>query len=156
MIAPVRYGILSPDGTPLTDVKVPWSAGIYCRVFQDDRGMNYLLGSDGVIFGGGKDSVSFQNKTKLKLGWNQVEDASFGISAPRTGTSPSNVIDAVYSSGGGTKWNYARDLLHGTEPSRYGANLASSGWVTCTSRQSRGFQPSLRQVNTNGSRRLLM
>lgn len=111
----VRYGVLSPDGTPQLDVKVPWSTGMYCRVFQDDRGRYYLLGSDGVIFTGGKDAVTFQKRTKLKLGWNQVEDAGFGISVPRAGTAPSNLIDVVYPSGGGKKWIYARILLHGTE-----------------------------------------
>jgi hypothetical protein len=109
----VRYAVVSPAGAALADVKVPWSAGIYCRVFQDERGRFYLLGSDGVIFSGGTEAVSFKTKTKLKLRWHQVEDAGFGISAPRTGTPRANVIDVVYPSGGGTKWIYARILLHG-------------------------------------------
>ena len=116
----MRYAEFSPAGKLMTDVEVPFFAGIYCRVFQDDRGQFYLLGSDGVIYGGGIGGVSFKKKTKLKLGRNLVEAAGFGISAPRTGTAPANVIDVVFPSDGGTKWIYARILLHGAgEPGKH-------------------------------------
>jgi hypothetical protein len=108
----VRYGVMAPDGTPLADVKVPWATGVYCRVFQDERGQFYLLGSDGVIFSGGTEAVSFKKKSRLRLGRHPVEDAGFGISAPRTGTPPAQVMDFVYPAGGGTKWIYGRIVLH--------------------------------------------
>lgn len=108
----MRYAEFSPDGKLISDVEIPFLAGAYCRVFQDDRGQFYLLGSDGVIYGGGVGGVSFKRKTKLKLRWHLVEAAGFAISAPRTGTTPANVIDVVFPSGGGTKWIYARILLH--------------------------------------------
>jgi hypothetical protein len=111
----LRYAIFQPDGNRLRDEKVPWSAGPFCRVFQDERAQFYLLGSDGVIYGGGSDGISFSSKTKLKLGRNQVEYSGFGISAPRTGTPPANVIDVVFPSAGGAKWIYFRVLLHGHE-----------------------------------------
>lgn len=108
-----RYAVFSPEGNPLDDVKSPWSAGLYGRVFQDDRGRFYFLGSDGVIYHGGTGAVSFENKTRLKLGGNLVDPAGFGISAPRTGTPPGNVMDVVFpSGGGGVKWIYVRVQLH--------------------------------------------
>jgi hypothetical protein len=110
----VHYAVFSKDGSPLSDRRVPWSAGIFCRVFQDDRGSFYLLGSDGIIFSGGNDAVSFDRKTRLKLRWKQVEYPGFGLSVPRTGTPRSNIIDFVFPSGGGEKWIYGRIVLHGS------------------------------------------
>lgn len=107
-----RLAVLSSEGKLLSDEKTPWSAGLMCRVFQDDRGRFYFLGSDGVIYGGGTERVSFKNKTKLKLGNNLVEEAGFGIAAPRTGTAPGSHMDIVFPSGGGARWTYARILLY--------------------------------------------
>ncbi|MCE9519776.1 MAG: hypothetical protein K8R87_09525 [Verrucomicrobia bacterium] len=108
-----RYAVFSPGGKMLSDEKTPWSAGLMCRIFQDDRGRFYFLGSDKVIYNGGTEGVSFKNKTKLKLGRELVEEAGYGISAPRTGTALGNILDVVFPSAGGAKWIYARILLYG-------------------------------------------
>ncbi len=110
-----RYAVFSADGKPQSDVTAPWGAGLYCRVFQDDRGVFYFLGSDGVIYSGGTDGVSFKNKIRLKLDRNLVDVPGFGISASRTGTAPGNIVDVVFQSEGSAKWIYGRILLYGSE-----------------------------------------
>lgn len=109
----LRYSVLSSDGRLLKDEVVPWSAGPMCRIFQDDRGQFCLLGSDGVIYSGGTDTVSFKNKTKLHLGGYMVKEPGFSISAPRGGSPPGKMIDAVFPANWGEKWIYCRIQLRG-------------------------------------------
>lgn len=113
-----RYAVFSPEGKVLSDVKSPFTAGLYCRVFQDDRGRFYYLGSDGVIYRGGTDAVSFDDKTRLKLGRHLVGEPGFGIAAPRTGTPASHVLDMVFPTDVGAKWVYCRVLLRGDDGGR--------------------------------------
>lgn len=109
----LRHALFTNEGRRLQDDRVPWSAGTFARVFQDDDSVFYLLGSDGVIFQGDREGISFRNKTRLSFGGHQVEYAGFSIAAPRTGSAPGGVMDVVFPSGGGARWIYLQIALHG-------------------------------------------
>lgn len=109
----VRYAVFSPDGKLVSDMKIPAVDTVFCRVFQDDRENFWLLSSDGMLYGGGTDAVSFKNKTQLDLRGHEVEYSGFGIAVPRTGTPRKNFIDGVFPSGKGAHWFYFRLLLYG-------------------------------------------
>jgi hypothetical protein len=101
-----RHAIISLDGNLLSDVQLPKDTGRFSRIFQDQEGQFYLLGSSGNLYPLGLDGLQIDTPIRLNLGGNQVEYSGFGVSAPRTGTSLSNVIDIVFPSANGTKWLY--------------------------------------------------
>lgn len=101
-----HHAIISPDGAVLYDAPLPKAAGDYSRIFQDQKGRFYLLGSSGLLYPLGMDGISTDKSIALDLGGNRVEYSGFGVSVPRTGTPLSNVIDVVFPSAGGTKWLY--------------------------------------------------
>lgn len=101
-----RHVIISPDGQLINDVQLPDAAGDFLRIFQDQEGQFYLLGSSGNLYPMGLDGLQIDKPIRLNLGGNQVEYSGFGVSVPRTGTPLSNVIDVVFPSANGTKWIY--------------------------------------------------
>jgi hypothetical protein len=102
-----RQAILSMDGILLNDIPLPTDAGDFSRIFQDQQGRFYLLGSSGKLYPMGSDGILPIGKPIiLNLDGYPVEYSGFGISVPRTGTPPSHVMDVVFPSDNGTKWLY--------------------------------------------------
>jgi len=101
-----RQAIISPDGKVLFDVQLPSELGDYSRIFQDNQGWFYLLGSSGKLYTMDQDGVHVGNSIQLDLKGNSVEYSGFGLSVPRTGTPLSDTMDVVFPSDSGTKWLY--------------------------------------------------
>ncbi len=101
-----RQVIISPEGKVLFDVPLPKAAGDYSRIFQDQRGQFYLLGSAGFLYLMDQDGVHASNPFRLDLGGYNVEYSGFGLSVPRTGSPLSNIIDVVFPSSNGSAWLY--------------------------------------------------
>jgi hypothetical protein len=104
----VRHALFSKEGETLYDGKLPGTSGPFCRIFQDSEERYYLLGSAGVLYPVGPDGVTLGKMVRLDLGGHEVEYSGYGISAPRTGTPLSNVVDVVFPSDGGKEWVYFR------------------------------------------------
>jgi hypothetical protein len=101
-----RQAILAPDGTLIDDVPLPAEAGAYARIFQDGQGRFYLLGSAGWIHPMDREGIHFGQPARLELGGFEVEYSGFGLSVPRTGTPPGDVMDVVFPSSDGNAWIY--------------------------------------------------
>lgn len=101
-----RHAIISPDGILLNDVNLPNDTGYYTRIFQDIAGNFFLLGSSGILYPAGKDGITIGNPVYIDLQGYVVDYSGFVISAPRTGTPLSNIIDVVFPSGGGKQRVY--------------------------------------------------
>ena len=110
-----RHAIFAADGSQVHDGEIPEEAGAFCRIFQDDQGRFYVLGSAGVIFPAGRGGLELGSPVELDLQGHAVEYSGYGIAAPRTGTPPANFIDIVFPSGRGAWWVYCRILLYGEE-----------------------------------------
>jgi hypothetical protein len=109
----IRQAVLSPDGQLLNDVQLPDDIGGYARIFQDAGGRFYILGSSGLLYPAGMDGLTLGTPLQIDLGNYTVEYSGFGISAPRTGTLPGNVLDVVFPSSGGHMWIYFQLTLPG-------------------------------------------
>jgi hypothetical protein len=101
-----REVILDPNGKVLKDVQLPDDIGGYTRIFQNAGGQFYLLGSSGILYPAGSDGATFGTPIPLDLQGYNVEYSGFGISAPRTGTLPGNILDVVFPSNNGQDWIY--------------------------------------------------
>lgn len=106
-----RHAVFAADGKMLHEETLPKEAGVFCRIFQDDRKNFWILGSAGLIYPLGPDGLTVGQPTKLDLQGHEVEYSGFALSVPRTGTLPGNFIDVVFPSGKGTQWIYCRILL---------------------------------------------
>ena len=106
-----HHAILSPNGEVLSDVLLPYDLGIYSRIFQDTKGQFYILGSSGDLYPAGKDGLTLGTPYRIDLTAYPVEYSGIYISAPRSGTPISNVVDVVYPSDNGTKWIYFQITL---------------------------------------------
>jgi hypothetical protein len=98
----VRHAVVSATGKMLADNLIPEMAGEMCRIFQDDLGRYYLLGSAGLIYRGGTDGLGmakFANAKPLDLGGHAVQREGFFLAVPRTGTPRGNAIDVVFPAG---------------------------------------------------------
>ena len=111
----LRHVIFSRDGKKLHEKEIPTEAGTFCRIFQDDRKLFWILGSEGQIYPLGPDGLSLGRPTKLDLQGHTVEYSGLGLSVPRTGTPLGQFIDAVFPSEKGREWIYCRILLHDDE-----------------------------------------
>jgi hypothetical protein len=101
-----RHAIISPSGTLLNTVVLPRNLGGFSRIFQDTTGHFYILGSSGFLYPAGVDGLTLGTPIVIHLGGYSVEYSGYGISAPRTGTPISNVVDVVFPSGDSMKWIY--------------------------------------------------
>lgn len=110
-----RHAVFSSAGTVLADERIPAGAGPFCRIFQDDRGRFYLLGSSAIIYPVSGTDFTAGPGTPLDFQGYEVEYSGFGVAAPRTGTRSANVADVVFPSGGGRLWVYCRILLYESE-----------------------------------------
>jgi hypothetical protein len=108
-----RHAVLAPDGGSLADVRIPDELGIYVRIFQDSAGNFYLLGSEGLLFPAGDDGLSLGLPTVIDLQGYTVEYSGYAISAPRTGTPMSDVLEVVFPSGNEKLWVYFQLPLTG-------------------------------------------
>ena len=99
-----RGGDFDPNGKVLKDVQLPDDIGGYTRIFQNAGGQFYLLGSSGILYPAGSDGATFGTPIPLDLQGYNVEYSGFGISAPRTGTLPKNILDVVFPSNNGQDW----------------------------------------------------
>jgi hypothetical protein len=109
----LRQLILSPDGQLLKNVQLPEDIGGFARIFQDAGGQFYILGSSGLLYPAGRDGITFGSPIQIDLKGYTVEYSGYGISAPRTGTLPGNVLDVVFPSDNGSKWIYFQINLPG-------------------------------------------
>ena len=75
---------------------------------QDVSGRFYLLGSAGLLYTLDGQGMSSTGSTPVDLGWFPVEYSGYGLSVPRTGTLPGDVMDVVFPSGNGSQWLYLR------------------------------------------------
>ncbi len=101
-----RQAVIAPSGSVLHDVDLPGTAGQYSRIFQDHKGRFFLLGSSGLLYAMDQEGIHPNTTIALNLAGYQVEYSGFGVSAPRTGTPLSSVVDVVFPSEGGAKWIY--------------------------------------------------
>lgn len=101
-----RHAIISASGEILANVELPETLGEFSRIFQNASGRFFILGSSGVMYPAGMDSVTLDEPINIDLQGYVVESTGFGISAPRTGSTLANVLDVVYPSGDGTEWIY--------------------------------------------------
>lgn len=106
-----RHVVLSPEGAILKDVPLPFDIGGWARIFQDMKGKFYILGSYGDLYPAGTDGLILGTPYEIDLKSYPVEYPGIMISAPRSGTPISNVLDLVYSSENGTKWIYFQITL---------------------------------------------
>ncbi|MBM3125216.1 MAG: hypothetical protein FJZ87_09095 [Chloroflexi bacterium] len=101
-----RKATLAPDGSMIADLPLPSEAGFYARIFQDWRGRFFLLGSAGWIYPMDREGIHFGAPVRLELEGYDVEYSGFGLSVPRTGTPPGDIMDVVFPSSDGRAWIY--------------------------------------------------
>jgi len=80
----------------------------YCRLLQDQTGRFYLLGTTAIIPADADDGTTLGKPVRLDLQGYRVEYSGIAIAAPRGGTPPSNVVDAIFPTENGTKVVYIR------------------------------------------------
>ena len=102
----LRHAVLSQPGKLLKDIQLPDDIGGYARIFQDVERRFFILGSYGLLYPAGMDGLTLGTPLQIDLQGNPVEYSGYGISAPRTGTLPGNVLDVVFPTSGGSKWIY--------------------------------------------------
>ncbi len=110
-----RHRIVAPSGVLLHDEELPRDAGWFSRIFQDASGRFYLLGSAGRLYLLDSQGMSVTGSRPVDLGGFTVEYSGYGVSVPRTGTPPGDVMDVVFPSANGRQWLYLR-LDLGEEP----------------------------------------
>jgi hypothetical protein len=104
-----HHAVLKADGTVLKDILLPGSVGGHARIFQDAAGRFHILSSPGVIhLATNEDGTELSDPVRLDLKGYQVDYAGFGLSVPRCGVAPADIVDAVFPSAGGKQWVYFR------------------------------------------------
>lgn len=99
----LRHAVLV-DGRVVADVRLPTTMG-YARVTEDAAGRLYVFGAQHlshrlyVYPAKSPDATSLDKPTVLSLGRYSLNDASFAMAEPRSGTPRSQQVDVAYASG---------------------------------------------------------
>ena len=129
----LHHAIVSSDGKLLADQPLPENIGEMARIFQDDRGGFWLLGSAAVLSSGEADdagSLRFADPVKLDLGGRRVQREGFFLAVPRTGTSRGSAIDAVFPTGEVTRESWQTvEKINAGHPGWHDWNLYAPEWV---------------------------
>jgi len=101
-----RHAIFAASGDTLFDALLPANAGWYTRIFQDADARFFLLGDSGMLYLLADDG--FTPLDSIRIDWQgyQIEYSGFGVSVPRTGTPPGEIMDVVFPTHGGKDWVY--------------------------------------------------
>lgn len=113
-----RHAMFSNDGELLKDERLPLLAGGKSVIFQDDKERFYILSASNLpfpsarLYSAGNDGFDLGFPRIYNLKGNDVEYSGFAISAPRTGTPLSNIMDVGFPSDDGKEWVYFRIVLY--------------------------------------------
>ncbi len=102
----VRHRIVSAEGKMEHDAELPECAARFNRMLQDDAGDYYLLSSNGFLLPMSDRGTKPGEPIKLELGDHKVAYSGFSITAPRTGTARSDILDVVFTDQTPGSWLY--------------------------------------------------
>jgi len=108
----LRHRVVRKSGELVADVPLP-DIGWFQRIFQDERGRFFVVGSGGYIQRLLPDGLTpYGQPVAIDLGGFEVEYSGMALAAPRTGTTRSSIVDIVFPTSNEVGWVYVRLDLH--------------------------------------------